>query len=105
MRFRNCSCFFLLTSEFGNKMIKIVGFFTAIFVFLGVLLYCWDFPFDSSSVEKENYFSAQTAQLTDNMLLMEYEMVNDDQVDVRKQLKETALFTSALLKKVPLRFS
>ena len=66
-------------------------------------LYFECFPFDSSGFDGDNHFLAQTAQLADNMLLMEYEMVNDDQVDVRKQLKETALFTNALLKKVALR--
>ena len=84
-------------------MIKIVGCCTAIFMVLSVLWYLERFPFDSSSVDEENYFLAQTAQLADNMLLMEFEMVNDDQDDeVRKQLKETALFTNALLKKVAL---
>ena len=82
-------------------MIKIAGCFTAIFMVLSVLWYLERFPFDSSSVDEENYFLTQTAQLADNMLLMEFEMVNDDQADdVRKQLKETALFTNALLKKV-----
>ena len=84
-------------------MIKIIGCFSAIFGLLGVLWYLDYFPFDSRSVDKESYFLASTAQLADNMSLMEYEMVNDDQVDVRKQLKETALFTNALLKKVSLR--
>ena len=82
-------------------MIKIVGCFTAIFMVLSVLWYFERFPFDSSSDDEENYFLAQTARLADNMLVMEFEMVNDDQDDeVRKQLKETALFTNILLKKV-----
>ena len=82
-------------------MIKIIGCFTAILVVLSVLWYFERFPFDLSSVDEENYFLTQTAQLADNMLLMEFEMVNDDQDDgVRKQLKETAQFTNALLKKV-----
>ena len=81
-------------------MIKIVGCFTAIFMVLSVFWYFERFPFDSSSDDEENYFLAQTAQLADNMLVMEFEMVNDDQADVRKQLKETAQFTIALLKKV-----
>ena len=82
-------------------MIKTVGCFTAIFMVLSVLWYFERFPFDSSSFDEENYFLTQTAQLADNMLIMEYEMVDDDQDDeVRKQLKETALFTNALLKKV-----
>ena len=82
-------------------MIKIVGCFTAIFMVLSVFWYFERFPFDSSSDDEENYFLAQTAQLADNMLVMEFEMVNDDQdEDVRRQLKETALFTNALLKKV-----
>ena len=82
-------------------MIKTVGCFTAIFMVLSVLWYFELFPFDSTSVDEEKHFLTQTAQLADNMLLMEFEMVNDDQdEDVRKQLKETALFTNALLKKV-----
>ena len=85
-------------------MIKIIGCLTAISVVLGVL-WCFEgFRFDSNSVEGENYFSAQTAHLADKILLMEYQMINDDQDgDKRKQLKETALFTNALLKKVALR--
>ena len=84
-------------------MIKIVGCCTAIFMVISLLWYLERFPFDSSSVDEENYFLVQTAQLADNMLIMEYEMVDDDQDDdVRKQLKETALFTNALLKKVAL---
>ena len=44
-----------------------------------------------------------TALLANNMLAMEYEMVNDDQdVNVHKQLRETALATAVLLKKVRL---
>ena len=72
-----------------------------------ILSVLWSFEgirLDSSSVGGENYFSAQTAHLADKMLLMEYQMINDDQDgDIRKQLKETALFTNALLKKVVLR--
>ena len=84
-------------------MIKIIGFLATLFIVLSSLWYFECFPFDSSGFDGDNHFLAQTAQLADNMLLMEYEMVNDDQVDVRKQLKETALFTNALLKKVALR--
>ena len=84
-------------------MIKIIGCFSAIFGVLSLLWYLDYFPLDSRSVDRESYFVARTAQLADNMLLMEYEMVNDDQVDIRKQLKETALFANDLLKKVALR--
>ena len=83
-------------------MIKIIGCFTAILGVLSVLWYLDYFPLDAGSVDRESYFVARTAQLADSMLLLEYEMVNDDQVDVRKQLKETALFTNALLNKVAL---
>ena len=86
-------------------MIKIVGCFTAIFIVLSLLWHFERFPFDSSTVYVDNHYLAQTAQLADNMLPMEYEMVNDDQGDdIHKQLKETALFTNALLKKVALTF-
>ena len=86
-------------------MCKIIDCFTFTFLVLSLLWYFKFFPFDSRSVEGENYISTQTAHLADNMLLMEYEIVNEDQDDdVRKQLKETALFTNTLLKKVALIF-
>ena len=86
-------------------MIKIIGCFTAIFIVLSVLWHFEHFPFDSSTVGVDNHFLAQTTQLADNMLLLEDEMANDDQGDdVHKQLKETALFINALLKKVALIF-
>ena len=74
---------------------------TSILIILGVLWWFQWFPFGSSSVDGEDYYMQNTALLANNMLAMEYEMVNDDQdVNVHKQLRETALATAVLLKKV-----
>ena len=82
--------------------IQILGFsFTSILILVGLLWYLEWFPFGSSSADGEDYYMANTALLANNMLAMEYEMVNDNQdVNVPKQLKETALATAVLLKKV-----
>ena len=74
---------------------------TSILIILGVLWWFQWFPFGSSSVDGEDFYMQNTALLANNMLAMEYEMVNDDQdVNVHKQLRETALATAVLLKKV-----
>jgi len=74
---------------------------TSILIILGVLWWFQWFPFGSSSVDGEDYYMQNTALLANNMLAMEYEMVNDDQdVNVHKQLRETALATAVLLKKL-----
>ena len=74
---------------------------TSILIILGVLWWFQWFPFGSSSDDGEDYYMENTALLANNMLAMEYEMVNDDQdVNVHKQLRETALATAVLLKKV-----
>ena len=85
--------------------IQILGFsLTSILILVGVLWYLGWLPFGSSSDDGEDYYMANTALLANNMLAMEYEMVNDNQdVNVHKQLRETALATAVLLKKVKLQ--
>merc|ERR1711917_106244 len=74
---------------------------TSILIVVGILWWFQWFPFGSSSVDGEDYYMQNTALLANNMLAMEYEMVNDDQdVNVHKQLRETALATAVLLKKL-----
>ena len=85
--------------------IQILGFsLTSILLIAGLLWYLGWLPFGSSSDDGEDYYMANTALLANNMLAMEYEMVNDNQdVNVHKQLRETALATAVLLKKVKLQ--
>jgi len=91
-------------SDDRKEMIKIriLGFsLTSILILVGVLWYLGWLPIGSSSDGGEDYYMANTALLANNMLAMEYEMVNDNQdVNVHKQLRETALATAVLLKKL-----
>ena len=93
-----------IRSDDRKNMLRVQIFglsLTSILIILGVLWWFQWFPFGSSSVDGEDYYMQNTALLANNMLAMEYEMVNDDQdVNVHKQLRETALATAVLLKKV-----